>query len=71
MGQREGQQHYCTGDYQMTKKTHNYRKAHDAHVQEWLDQPVVRVNLMSGKEYVEARRTPVYCSPSCESYWSM
>lgn len=47
------------------------RRQHDAHVQEWLRQPVVRVNLMSKKKYVEPRGTPNYLSPACEAYWSM
>ena len=32
---------------------------------------VTRKNIMSGKEYQERYDTPVYCSPSTESYWSM
>jgi hypothetical protein len=32
---------------------------------------VERVNLMSGKKYMESVNTPSYCSPSCEAYWSM
>ena len=32
---------------------------------------VVRTNLMSGKEFVERFDTPSYCSPSCESYFTM
>lgn len=32
---------------------------------------VTRKNIMSGKEYQERYDTPVYCSPSAESYWSM
>jgi hypothetical protein len=52
-------------------KVHRYRKPHDAHVKEWLRQPVTRVNLMSGKEFQEARGTPNYCSPASEAYWSM
>ena len=31
----------------------------------------VRTNLMSGKEFVERFDTPSYCSPSCESYFTM
>lgn len=31
---------------------------------------VLRVNLLSGKEYYEPVNTPNYCSPSSESYWS-
>ena len=32
---------------------------------------VTRKNLLSGKEYKERYDTPIYCSPSSESYWSM
>lgn len=32
---------------------------------------VLRVNLLTGKEYYEAVNTPNYCSPSSEAYWSM
>lgn len=32
---------------------------------------VERVNLMSGKKFWEKSNTPCYCSPACESYWSM
>ena len=32
---------------------------------------VKRVNLMSGKEFMEAEDTPNFCSPASESYWSM
>ena len=32
---------------------------------------VTRKNLMTGKEYQERYDTPYFCSPSCESFWSM
>ena len=32
---------------------------------------VERVNLMSGKTYLEAENTPNSCSPASEAYWSM
>jgi hypothetical protein len=32
---------------------------------------VKRVNLMTGKEYMEAEDTPNFCSPASETYWSM
>ena len=31
---------------------------------------VERVNLMSGKPYMEAEDTPNFCSPASEAYWS-
>lgn len=34
-------------------------------------QMVTRTNLMSNREYQERLDTPHYCSPSCESYWTM
>jgi len=53
------------------RKTHRYRDQHDAHVKLWGAQMVTRHNLMSGKPYQERRDTPVYLSPSSETYWSM
>ena len=32
---------------------------------------VVRKNLMTGTSFSERYDTPYFCSPSCESYWSM
>lgn len=32
---------------------------------------VTKTNLMGGKEFQERYDTPIYCSPSSESYWSM
>jgi hypothetical protein len=32
---------------------------------------VTRVNLMTGQEYQERADTPLCCSPSSETYWSM
>jgi hypothetical protein len=32
---------------------------------------VERTNMMGGAKYMERFDTPNYCSPSCESYWSM
>jgi hypothetical protein len=32
---------------------------------------VERVNLMTGKTYMEHKDTPRFCSPSSEAYWSM
>jgi len=31
----------------------------------------VRRNMMSQALYLEAKDTPIYCSPASESYWSM
>lgn len=38
---------------------------------EILSTQCVRVNLMSRKEYVEDKDTPICCSPAFETYWSM
>ena len=35
------------------------------------DRMVTKINLMSGEEYQERADTPIYCSPSSETYWSM
>jgi hypothetical protein len=32
---------------------------------------VERVNLMTGKKFMERKDTPYFCSPSSETYWSM
>ena len=32
---------------------------------------VERVNIMTGKKFMEDVDTPFFCSPSSESYWSM
>jgi hypothetical protein len=31
---------------------------------------VERTNLMSGEKFMEARATPISCSPASETYWS-
>lgn len=36
-----------------------------------MDRKVKKVNLMTGKEYEESINTPLCCSPSSETYWSM
>ena len=35
-----------------------------------IERTVTRVNMMSGKEYTESVNTPLYMSPSSETYWS-
>ena len=32
---------------------------------------VTKTNLMGGQKFKERYDTPIYCSPSSESYWSM
>ena len=34
------------------------------------DHLVERTNLMSGEKFLEARATPLSCSPASETYWS-
>lgn len=36
-----------------------------------IEKMVERVNLMSGKKYIESINTPNYCSPASEAYWSV
>lgn len=36
-----------------------------------IEKQVERINMMTGKKYMESVNTPRYCSPSSESYWSM
>ncbi len=36
-----------------------------------IERTVTRVNMMSGAEYTESVNTPLYMSPSSETYWSM
>jgi hypothetical protein len=36
-----------------------------------IEKQVERVNMMTGKKYMESVNTPRYCSPSSEAYWSM
>jgi hypothetical protein len=36
-----------------------------------IEKMVERVNMMSGKKYIESINTPNYCSPASEAYWSM
>lgn len=36
-----------------------------------IEKVVTKTNMMSGKEYQERVNTPICCSPSSETYWSM
>lgn len=36
-----------------------------------IEQRVTRKNLITGQEYEESVNTPLCCSPSSETYWSM
>ena len=53
-----------------------YRKSDFAiadweHFVEYIEKQVTRKNLMTGKTYKESANTPMCCSPSSETYWSM
>lgn len=37
----------------------------------FIERKVLKVNMMTGKEYVESVNTPLACSPASETYWSM
>ena len=36
-----------------------------------IEKQVRKTNLMTGEEYTESVNTPIYMSPSSETYWSM
>jgi len=36
-----------------------------------IEKQVERINLMSGKKFMEAINTPNFCSPASETYWCM
>jgi len=48
-----------------------YGIAESAHYYAKLERQVERVNMMTGKKFMESVNTPYYCSPSSETYWSM
>lgn len=43
----------------------------DVRLYGFVEQQVEKVNLMTGKTYMESVNTPSCCSPSSETYWSM
>jgi hypothetical protein len=49
----------------------DYTCAHVEYYNTKVVHMVERVNLMSGKKYMEPSNTPNYCSPASEAYWSM
>ena len=74
---KKGERLVSKTDYEVTEKTmlehtvkHTYR-ASQGFRYEIHQTYVTRTNMMGGKEYQERYDTPNYCSPSCESYWSM
>jgi hypothetical protein len=48
-----------------------YRIAEKGYFFSELDKVVEKVNLLSGKPYMESVNCPNYCSPASEAYWSM
>lgn len=44
--------------------------AHVKYYREHIERSVVKTNLMTGKEYTESVNTPLFMSPSSETYWS-
>jgi len=36
-----------------------------------IEKQVEKINMMSGKKYMESVNTPNYMSPASEAYWSM
>jgi hypothetical protein len=49
----------------------DYSVAESSFFHSSIEQSVERVNLMSGKTYMETVNTPVHMSPAYETYWSM
>lgn len=63
---------YGKGSVTRVMNANNLHDTHDAvHAQDYKPVMVERRNLMSGLPYMEDINTPSYCSPACESYWSM
>ena len=74
---KKGERLLSKTDYEVSDKSmlehtvkHTYR-ASQGFRYEIHQTYVTRTNMMGGKEYQERYDTPNYCSPSCESYWSM
>ena len=49
----------------------NYAIAEAEYYAKHIERKVVRTNMMSGGEYEESVNTPLFMSPSSETYWSM
>jgi hypothetical protein len=43
----------------------------DTRLYSLIEKQVEKTNLMTGKKYMESVNTPLCCSPSSETYWSM
>jgi hypothetical protein len=50
--------------------TSKWNIAEEVMFAQFVSKKVVRVNLMTGKEYEEDVNTPLCCSPASETYWS-
>lgn len=63
---------YGNGSVTRVMNANNLHDTHDAvHVADYRPVMVERINLMSGKHYMEDINTPNCCSPACEAYWTM
>ena len=61
-----------TEDYMLDKLTElrNTQYPEPKYMLEMFETYVLRVNLISGREYQERWDTPISCSPASETYWS-
>ena len=61
-----------TEDYMLDKLTElrNTQYPEPKYTLEMFETYVLRVNLISGREYQERWDTPISCSPASETYWS-
>jgi hypothetical protein len=50
---------------------HKYAVVERSFYREHIEKQVKRKNLMTGEEYEESINTPLFMSPSSETYWSM
>ena len=48
-----------------------YAIAEAEYFHETIEKGVMKRNMMSGEDYFETVNTPIYMSPSSETYWSM
>lgn len=56
---------------QTSKGSHWFKKDESVVTDTPSEVMVERVNLMTGKKFMELRDTPRCCSPASEAYWSM
>ena len=71
---KSGERLYLKRDYDTENLSileHTVKHTWRGHRYEIHKTMVERTNMMGGGKYMERFDTPNYCSPSCESYWSM